>query len=324
MTSIPGASGGVRAARWTSARYLRGGCLAVRMAVLTAALGVLGACSGSVSVRPGQAQPAQAQPAQARVAAPSAQVVAESLDFTLPATGAEYSAGAQFMGEVLSLRDQVTSACMARSGFRVPATSAAAYAAYYAGSTQLPDLARITRMGNFGPVTPLEPPPVSVPAGQRQALNADMARCQAAADKPLAAFPRASAPLTKLWVKSVFKIEASAPVQQAWVGAKSCFEQAGIPAADAGSFETFFPYEGSLSLKADTSQAGVLRVDEHWAPIFVRCAAPVVKVEEPLQSARRALFIQQHYQQVRHLETVADQIVVQYQHEVISAGPGSA
>src|SRR6266851_5588438 len=119
MTSIPGASGGVRAARWTPARYLRGGCLAVRMAVLTAALGVLGACSGSASVRPGQVQPAQA-----RVAAPSSQLVAESLDFTLPATGAEYTAGAQFMGEVLSLRDQVTSACMARSGFRVPATSA--------------------------------------------------------------------------------------------------------------------------------------------------------------------------------------------------------
>src|ERR1700730_11853013 len=135
MTSLPGASGGGGAAGWTPARYLRGGCLAVRMAVLTAALGVLGACSGSASVRPGQvqpaqAQPAQAQPAQARVAAPSSQLVAEALDFPRPATGAEYTAGAQFMGEVLSLRDKVTSACMARSGFRVPATSAAAYAAY--------------------------------------------------------------------------------------------------------------------------------------------------------------------------------------------------
>jgi hypothetical protein len=149
-----------------------------------------------------------------------------------------------------------------------------------------------------------------------------MDRCRAAAAKPLSAFPHASIPLTKLWMSSVVKVQASTPVRQAWAGAKSCFERAGIPAADAGSFDTFFAYEGSLGIKADTSVASVLRVDEHWAPIFVRCAAPVVKVAEPLQSAQRAFFIQHHYQQVRHLEAIAVEMVARYRHAVASAGPG--
>jgi hypothetical protein len=277
---------------------------AVRAAMLAAALGVLSACSG----------------AAARATVPSSLLGAESLDFTVPATGAEFTAGARFIGAVFSLRDRMTSVCMARSGFHVPATPAAAYAANYAGSTQFPDLARITRMGNFGAVTPLQPPAVRIPASQRQAFNVAMDRCRALAGKPLAAFPGASVPLTQLWLSSVLKIRASAQVRRAWASAKSCFEDAGIPAAYAGSFETFFAYEGSLSLKADASQAGVLRVDEHWAPVFLRCAAPVVKVEEPLQSAARVLFIQRHYQQVRQLETVAVQMVAQYHHAIASAG----
>jgi hypothetical protein len=149
-----------------------------------------------------------------------------------------------------------------------------------------------------------------------------MGRCRAAAGKPLSIFPHVAIPLTELWMSSVVKIQASTPVRHAWAGARSCFEQAGIPAADAGSFETFFAYEGSLGIKADTSVASVLRVDEHWAPIFVRCAAPVVKVAEPLQSAQRAVFIQHHSQQVRHLEAVAAQMVARYRHAVASAGPG--
>jgi hypothetical protein len=244
------------------------------------------------------------------------------LDFTLPATGAEFTAGAGFIGEVFSLRDQMTSLCMARSGFHVPVTPAAAYAANYAGSSQFPDLARIARMGNFGPVTPLQPPAVKIQAGQRQAFNADMNRCRSAAGKPVEAFAHASIPLTNLWMSSVSKVWVSTKVRQAWVGVKSCFEQAGIPAAYAGSFPNFFAYEGNLGIKADTSQASVLRVDEHWAPIFVRCAAHVVKLEEPLQSAQRMLFIQHHYQQVWHLEAVADQVVAQYRHAVTSAGSG--
>lgn len=323
MTSIPVASGGngVRAEGRTSARYLRVRMPAVRAAMLAAALGVLSACSGSASPASGQPASGQAEPAQTGATVPSSPLGAGPLDFTLPATGVEFTAGAQFIGEVFALRDQMTSVCLARSGFHVPATPAAAYAANYATSTQFPDLARIARMGNFGPVTPLQPPTVRIPADQRQAFSVDMNRCRAAAGKPLSAFPRTSVPLTKLWISRVFSIQASAQVRQAWVGAKSCFEQAGIPAAYAGSFQTFFAYEGSLGLKADASQASVLRVDEHWAPIFLRCAAPVVKVEEPLQAAQRTLFIQHYYRQVRRLEVVAVQMVAQYRHALASAGP---
>lgn len=324
MTSISGAPDGngvsASAAGRAPARCPRKRMPAVRAATLAMALGVLSACSGSASHSLSPA-PGQAEPVQARAGIPSSLLGAGWLDFTLPATGAEFTAGAEFIGEVYALRDQMTSMCMTRSGFHVPATPASAYASYYAGSSQFPDLARIARTGNFGPVAPIQPPAVRIPAGQRQRFGMAMDRCRAAAAKPLSAFPGASVPLTKLWISRVLRIQGSAKVRQAWAGARSCFERAGTPAAYAGSFETFFAYEGSLGLKADSSQASVLRVDEHWAPVFLRCAAPVVKVQEPLQSAQRTLFIQQHYQQVRHLEAVAARMVARYRRAAAPAGP---
>ena len=319
MTSIPGAAGanGARTGGQAAARGPRGRVPVLRVAVLAAALGMLSACSGSASPASGQAPPAQT-----RAAAASARLMAESLDFAVPATGAEFTTGAQFISKVFWLRDQLRSVCMARSGFHVPVTPAGAYASDFAGSTQFPDLARITRMGNFGPVTPLQPPTVRILPSQRHAFSADMNRCRAAAGRPVTAFAHASVPLTESWMSSVLSLRDSAKVRQAWIGATSCLEQAGIPAADAGSFEAFFAYEGSLGIKADATKASVLRVDEHWAPIFVRCAAPVVEIEEPLQSAQRALFIQHHHQQVRQLRTVADQIIAQYRHAVTAGGRG--
>lgn len=285
------------------------------------ALAFLSACS---SAAPGSRMTAAATPPGQ--AGSATELGAEALDNFIPATGAQFTVGAQFYGTMRALENTISAECMAQSGFHISTTSATAFAAQFADPSQFPDLAMMSRTGLLGARAFLPSAPPQPPAEQ-QAYTADLTRCMAAAQQPFAPLLQSTASLVPQWFDIVTRIESSTLVQSALGGFRSCMERAGVPAysvsssSSADSFGGFLAWETGQETHA-TTNAGVIAVDRHWGPIFVRCARAPVAVQERLQSAQRAAFLQDHYEQVQSLEATAGQVVAAVERQYGAAGAG--
>jgi hypothetical protein len=293
---------------------------ALRCGALAAAVTLLGACAGgghgaahSSEPSASGAPPASAQGRNGTQTQPSG-LSAEVLYYFVPATGSQYSLGAKFSGTYFALRDDIVAACMTRSGFRVPRTSAAIYTAQDFDNDQWPDLAAISRSGTLDPGLRNGLRKLIVPRRDQHAYQADLSRCQQNPQKIIAPLIRVGSNLAGPWLSIVNKVQVSAQVRGYLDRFSSCVAQAGTPGSSAGSFSYFLAWVTGLEAAAKTT-AGAIAVDRHWAPIFVRCAGPTVAVQDRLELAQQAAFLQRHHQQVRALQILAAQVVTKFKRQ---------
>jgi hypothetical protein len=296
-----------------------------RAVALAAALSMLSTCAHAV---PGARPGASHGPTRVGIAQSSV-LGGEVVDSYFPATGAQFTTGAQFVGTVKAVASTIMSACMMRSGFHLAGESAANASSLFFDNSQFPDLAKISRTGILNPslLTPQQGPPTGMPAAEQQAYQSDEKRCGLAAATPFAPLSRASLSLSASWLGITGRIESSGPVVATLAGYRSCLERAGAPAArvtsssSAGSFDVFLAWVSGQESQAH-GLTGAIAVDRHWAPIFVRCAKMTVAVQEPLQLARQKTFLQEHHQQVQGLQTLAIQEVAAAKRRSGSTGTG--
>lgn len=280
-----------------------------RLVALAAMLAALGACGHTAGAERG-APPSSAANGSRETSGFNSPV----LDLAVPATGAQYTVGARFMGTMQALESGIAATCMAGSGFQMARIPAAAATAADFDNSQFPDLATIGRNAMFGPDTPGPNAPQSAPSGRGRSYDSAATRCSAAANRQFASLNHAVGGLESPWMTIVGQIESSAPVRAELGGFRSCMEQAGVPAADvnapssADAFGGFLAWETGLETSAKTD-AATRAIQRHWAPIFVHCAKPAVAVLERLQSQQRTGFLQQHLQQVTALQRLAGPVI---------------
>lgn len=309
---LPLAAGGARAGGSAPGRGRRPGrrggawqwgvplAAAAAVVAVIAAAGVLG---DVLPAHPNAPRPAAstAKPTP-RKAVPSnypPNLVGGVIGLYLPASGAQYSTGALFLGEMRALENKIASRCMAGRGYRYPATATPAELARGDWDlSQFPDLGAIERAGtlpsNFLPKEPVE----------SKAYQSALGQCMSAADAVFRPIDRAARPLLSLSITIVDRIQASAPVTSTLAGLRACAASYGWPSEPYGSpnstinsFGDFVDWiasyiDGAGSRGASDAQLNAL--NRHWGAVFVRCARPTVAVMERLQLAAQRVFLSQH------------------------------
>lgn len=296
------------------------------MAAVAAALGVLSACGH------GGPQPHTTAP----VPVPSTSASAGVLGQFVPATGAEFAAGARFEETEQSLQDIPVSRCMKRHGLTIPAGTASAAAAADVDNSQFPDLTRIRATSRFIPAGAR--PVQAAPAGQPDAgaYSTALKTCAAAAGSMFGPLDSAGTELQDQWMSVVSGIEASQPVRLTIPAFQRCLAGAGVPASaeqaggtgpdgssssSAQALGDFLAWESGQESRQAT-QASVTATAARWAQVFARCAAPVVEAVEREQTAAREKFLSAHGQQVRTLGRLASQEISQAEQRY--GAPGAA
>jgi hypothetical protein len=306
------------------------------LAGLLAVAGALSACGAAGTPATGKVAAGQST-----VTGPAASPLGiEAVYSFIPATGAQYTTGSRFTGLQQSLESIGVARCMQRDGFHdvtpepVPAAEANDF-----DNTDFPDLARIAQTKSFGgsPLMPEEggepPAPGSMPAARAQAYGADESRCAATPDQIFSLPLTAGGTLGGLWQQDISRAE-SAPAVEATLGPFwACAQRAGIPAqpdpelplapgapSDA-YFQAFLGWLDALDARAATP-AAMAAIDAHWAPVFVRCATPVVQALDAILVPAQSAFLRAHGQQVHALEQLAGQAMDNAERAYGSAGPG--
>jgi len=290
---------------------------AAPLAAAAAVVGVVGLAAGLASIGSGSgvARPANTSRPEATRSAQAAPPYPANLEAGLiglfvPASGAQYSAGALFYGEYKAAAGKVFARCMAQAGFEVKTPSAASIARGNWDLTQFPDLSAIARAGTM-PGDGL--PPVKEPTGS-SAYQAAFKRCSAASDSLFSQTINAGERLASPWIVTVTNIQGSAPVLATLPAVRSCAVRYGWPHDPYGpdrpidSFAGFVDWvashlDGAGSRGVSAAQAHAL--DQHWAPIFVRCGRPAVTVMERLQLAEQRTFLRNHQRELAALVATA-------------------
>jgi hypothetical protein len=250
----------------------------------------------------------------------SSRIDQEVIDSFVPATGAQYTDGSE-------LQATSVAACMTHSGFAVPRTWAASFAAAFFDNTQLPDLDRISRTRSVGTAS-LVRISSSSPA-KRRAIDTYLARCQNAVTRALRPVEKAGGILADPWWNIVTRIQGSAPVRATVGELRSCADRYGAPAEPYGappatinSFSDFVGWVASYLDGAGSRGLSTTQLNRHWARVFVRCGRITVAVQQQLQSARRTVFLRQHRRQVLAVEALARQAIVGLDRQYRGAGAG--
>src|SRR5215472_2720480 len=287
-------AGGGRRDGWRWAAPLAAAAAVVGVVGLAAGLASIG--SGSGVARPAHAsRPAATRSTQAAPPYP-ANLQAGLIGFFVPASGAEYSAGALFGGEYRAAASKVFARCMANAGFQVKTPTPASIARGNWNLTQFPDLSAIARAGTM-PGDGL--PPVKELTGS-SAYQAAFKRCSAASDSLFSQTIAAGERLASPWIVTVTSIQGSAAVLATLPAVRACAARYGWPHDPYGpdrpinSFADFVGWVAGHLDGADSRGASVAQthaLDQHWAPIFVQCARPAVTVMEKLQLAAQRTFL---------------------------------
>jgi hypothetical protein len=228
-------------------------------------------------------------------------LVAGLTGFLLPASGAQYSAGALLDGQYKALEQEAVARCMAKSGFRVPVLSPAENAAPDWDLTQYPDLGAIARAGKL-PSYSVGPAPA-----ESKAYKAALAGCGNDLAELWQNLRDVGNSLASSFLTIVSQIQASAPVTATLPALRACAARYGWPSQPYGapdstinSFADFADWvaghlDGAGSRGASAAQLNAL--DRHWGTVFVQCARPTVTVMERLQLAAQAKFLREHQRQ---------------------------
>jgi hypothetical protein len=287
----------------------------VPLAAAAAVLAIVATASLLADVRPSPApHPAAAKPSKpthhkGAAASYPPNLEAGLIGWFLPASGAQFTAGALFTGEFRVLEAKISSVCMAGYGYRVPVTlTPAEVARAFWDLTQFPDLGAIARAGTL-PSYSVEQPPAESKAYQEAA-----AHCDKLSLAPFTPMSEAGGSLGDLFGTTVANIQASAPVTATMPELRTCAARYGWPHDPYGpdrpinSFADFVTWvsgylDGAGSRGASTAQMNAL--DRHWGTVFVQCARPTVAVMEKLQLAAQKTFLREHQRQFAALVTVA-------------------
>jgi hypothetical protein len=292
-------------------RWTRTAATAVlQAAAVTVALGVLGACGTTgravTPARPGgAARPGPGLAAGARYA-------------FVPATGAQYAAGARFQGTLSALVTGIVAACLAQYGFHVPKVSAAADIAQDFDNSQWPDLAAISRSGQLNPALRYVIPPSAIPRYREQAYAADAERCRRPQQEAIAPLAHAGSRLAGRWDHITSRIQASGRLRQVLTGFGTCVWRTGAPASAAGSLGAFLAWVAGRETGA-RSWPELVAEDHRWAMVFVRCAGPAVALQDRIELARQALYLRQHRALVAELERLARQTLARAERQYRAA-----
>jgi len=187
-------SGGARGAAW---RW--GAPLAAAAAVLAvvAAASLLAGVLPSHAPGPAAARPSKPAHRTDATASYPPNLQAGLIGFFLPASGAQFTTGALFMGEYTALEEKISSACMAGHGYLVPVATPAEIARPVWDLTQFPDLGAIARAGAL-PSYSVGPAPRESEAYQQAAQH-----CDALSRVPFTSMRGASASLVNSWLPIV-------------------------------------------------------------------------------------------------------------------------
>jgi len=287
-----GARGGARGGVWRWAAPL---AAAAAVVAVIAGAGLLGRVSPSPATKAAAKPAAPAHHAAAPTYPPN--LVAGLTGAYVPATGAQYSAGALFVGEYKSLEGAVASRCMAGFGYHVPAASAASIARTIFDLTQFPDLSAIARAGTL-PGEGVSG--VVLPGTGSKAYRGALAHCSAISVALFKPMDKAAKNVMNGWALIAMNIQSSWPVLATMPAVRACASRYGWPTDPYGpdrpinSFAGFVDWvaghlDGAGSRGASATQMNAL--DQHWAPIFVQCARPAVTVMERLQLAAQRKFL---------------------------------
>lgn len=228
----------------------------------------------------------------------------------LPATGAQYSAGALFTGDYRALEGKITSLCMTRLGFPAPPVQTPAEIARpFWDLTQYPDLGAIAKAGTL--------PSYSMPASPTESKAYQDAYNQCTRDSlsPFAPMVRAGRKLGDPFMLTVANIQSSAAVNATLPALRTCAARYGWPSQPYGapdstinSLGDFVDWvaghlDGAGSRGASNAEMNAL--SRHWAVVFVRCARPTVAVMERLQLAAQRAYLGEHQRQFAALVATA-------------------
>jgi hypothetical protein len=288
---------------------------AAPLAAAAAVVAVVGLAAGLASIGSGVARPANTSRPEATRSAQvpppyPADLQAGLIGLFVPASGAQYSAGALFGGEYKAAEGKVFARCMARASFQVKTPTSASIARGNWDLTQFPDLNAIARAGTM-PGDGL--PGVKELTGS-SAYQAAFKRCSATSDSLFSRTTNAGGRLAGPWIVTVTNIQGSAPVLATLPAVRACAARYGWPHDPYGpdrpinSFADFAGWvaghlDGAVSRGASAAQTHAL--DQHWARIFVRCARPAVTVMEELQLAAQRTFLRDHQRELAALAATA-------------------
>jgi hypothetical protein len=239
-----------------------------------------------------------------------ADLTAGLIGMFVPASGAQYSAGAALQGEYKALESQVTSACMLKAGFQVPPTTPESIAAQDWDLTRYPDLNAIAKAGTL----PGDLASGATNVSGSPAFMAAYQRCDAASNQLFTPMVTAGLKLGGPFLDSVSKIQGSAPVLSTTPALRACAAKYGLPLDPYGPDEPINSFAGFVAWVSGqvdgTGSRGVpsaaaYKLDEQWAAVFVRCARPTVTVMEKAQLAAQQSYLASHKQQFAALAAIA-------------------
>jgi len=219
---------------------------------------------------------------------------ASILDSWYPATGAEFTTGAGYEAAVAVLISKKNVQCMAAHGYRYSGISfQAARQSFMGDNDQFPDLTWIARNKLFLPNGGIGP----ARSTYSPAMTAELQNCSLSSRAQVVKLAGPTG-LSYEWDQIFTKIQSSAVVQRKMRDFGQCLSPFGVPPDAAQDFRHFLAWETGLQTYHE-SKASVVAIQHHWAPIFVRCAGPVVKFEESLQLAARRVFLAKHSKEIR-------------------------
>jgi hypothetical protein len=236
-------------------------------------------------------------------------------DEFLTASGPQYTAGAQFMSQVVGpAEDTILARCLAAHGFSSPPGSLSVDGKF-AGIwdlSQFPDLNALAKAGALPGGETVSGQSTTTPSAAEQAAFQE---CAMPANDPFAAMSGYGRTLDNPFLSTVLGIQSAAPQVQATIPAlRGCASKYGWPRDSEGNnrpLNTFGDFvtwvttflDGPQSRGASDATMRALR--RHWGPIFVECARPTVTVMESLQLAARRSFLATHQPQLSHLVSLA-------------------
>jgi hypothetical protein len=256
------------------------------------------------------------------------------VDFYLPATGQQLSAGMRYFIAQSHVENAMAFRCMAGHSFSPQARPLVRYTELYMdpllGSPQLagwggenmsgiPDLYNLAGLEQGGLLAEIlagSPPPPPLPAAKANALYEYYFQCQNRAAVAFARISHDGGLLAAQWLRMVSAVQATTRVRAAYAGFTACSRRSGVPAKAATSPDSFRnwladkvtppmpdPYGHKALISAE------VRTDRQWTAVFISCVKPVLPLLDRLQLAARTAFLTAHYQQVLSLQQLADRVL---------------
>lgn len=265
-----------------------GGAALVLAGTVAAALAVT--LPGSTPANGTELTSAELYQAPVRASATSAM-----LDFFLPASGAEFAAGQEYLEYATVAGDSVTSKCLAAEGLAPVAVHPLSYSG---NEEEFPDISYLAKNGFVTPPTISEPSATAgMSAGALSAYKRAESRCETKPDEALAAVSRQGSSLETQWWQVIAEIDEMPAVTNTLKTFSTCLAATGV---HASTITDFFTYATS---KARAAGASLETAERSAGQLYARCVAPVEVARDAARASARAAFMKAHSATVTSLES---------------------